>query len=37
MQQIHKKMDLIDLDEDTIDVGVLDSLGGEFPLRSWYL
>jgi transitional endoplasmic reticulum ATPase len=27
MQQIHKKMDLIDLDKDTIDAGVLDSLG----------
>lgn len=27
MQQIREKMDLIDLDEDTIDVEVLDSLG----------
>ena len=27
MQQIRKKMDLIDLDEDTIDAEVLDSLG----------
>jgi SpoVK/Ycf46/Vps4 family AAA+-type ATPase len=27
MQQIREKMDLIDLDEDTIDAEVLDSLG----------
>jgi SpoVK/Ycf46/Vps4 family AAA+-type ATPase len=27
MQKIHKKMDLIDLDEDTIDAEVLNSLG----------
>jgi len=27
MQQIHEKMDLIDLDEDKIDAEVLDSLG----------
>ena len=27
MQQIREKMDLIDLDEDTIDTEVLDSLG----------
>ena len=27
MQQIHEKMNLIDLDEDTIDAEVLDSLG----------
>jgi transitional endoplasmic reticulum ATPase len=27
MQQIREKMDLIDLDEETIDAEVLDSLG----------
>jgi len=27
MQQIHEKMDLIDLDEETIDAEVLNSLG----------
>jgi hypothetical protein len=39
MQQIREKMDLIDLDEGTIDAEVLDSLGvdGERPFCPWYL
>ena len=38
MQQIREDMDLINLDEDTIDAEVLDSLGitMENEVRSWH-
>jgi len=39
MPQIREKIDLIDLDEDTIDAEVLDSLGGspEEVHQVWYV